>query len=165
MRYPVKALKDHRVTESKVEINNLEILYKTCNVFDKNTIDHLIIFSKFLCPHDWLDDKVYFKVINNIDIECSESFELRLQVLEIKECLRVKGFLEVNEKEAIQILTELDQKPSFLTFLKKVIFYLYDDLTVWEGCGYEGVNGCKTNSEREGINDIDWLPEPPLNLN
>ena len=165
MRYPVKALKDKRVAECKVEINTLEVLYKVCNIFDLDTIDHLVIFAKYLCPHAWLDDNVYYKVIKKIDFECSNNFELREQIFEIKAFLKVKDFLKVNEKEAIEILKNLEKKSSFLTFLKKVIFYLYDDLIVWEGCGYEGVQGCKELSERDGINDIDWLPEPPSNLN
>ena len=164
MRYPVKALKDSRVIETQIETNNLNDLYKVCKTFDKDTIDHLVILAKFLCPHDWLDDKVYFKVINKIDFECFQNFELKEEVFEIKKCLKLIEFLKANEDESIEILKKLDKKPIFLTFLKKVIFYLYDDLIVWEGCGYEDVKGCKKLSLREGINDVDWLPEPPSTL-
>ena len=165
MIFPVKAKKDPKVFSNNIMIDNLDEFFKHCITFEKDTAKYLFLFSRLLCPHNWLDDNTYFNVVIKIDKDCANDNELMNYVIEIKNMFKTNSLLDKNNEDIIIILKQFEKRNFFQAFLKKVIFYLYDDLTVWEGCGYEGVSGCKKLDVREGINDIDWLPEPPEDLN
>ena len=165
MRYPVKAKKDPKIFSKQIIINNIDELYNSCVTFDRETVEYLFVFSKFLCPHDWLDDNTYLNVIKEIDYESAKNREIKENTIEIKNLLKKNFILEKNKEEILIILKKYEKRTCFQIFFKKVVFYLYNDITVWEGCGYEGILGCNDREVRDGINDIDWLPEPPENLN
>ena len=164
MRFPVNAKKDSKV-EKITRVTHLESVYLSTTNFGSEEIDSLFFASRYLCPHNWLDDEVYYTAIGRIVSDCSSNKALRDNCSEFSSMLLKKKLLTKKPNEALQLLVSIERSTPFRTFLKTLIYYLYGDPIVWGGCGYEGVLGCNEDGERDGINDIDWLPEPPEDLN
>ena len=53
----------------------------------------------------------------------------------------------------------------FFGFIRRTtVLHLYDDHEVWEALGYEGESFSKGGYLHRGFDDLDWLPDPPIEL-
>ena len=159
MRFPVEARKDPRIKEIPT-IGNFETLLKCCLVLTEMHLRPLYFASKLLCPHEWVEDSIYYTVLNCIDKDCAFDKSLSTDCISLALALNERSFCTFHGEKAVAMLKSLEHSVGFRSFLNSTKYYFYDNSSVWGGCGYEGTNGCNNFGERFGINDIDWLPEP-----
>lgn len=158
MRYPVVARKDQRI-KPPIRASAFDDWAVESLAISTNDAHTLVATTRLLCPHEWLEDVVYRTVVLAIDRHAAAdtSFKSLLEGGIVK--IRDQGFDSAPKPERVAILKSIETTPFFRALLGLIIYHLYDDPIVWAGCGYEGVHGCSDAGAREGINDLDWLPE------
>jgi hypothetical protein len=156
-RYPVRAEKDPRVPRAAGVIAGSD--WKAGLSHLSGHADTLVVLTRTLCPHDWLEDDVYRSVIVGIDQEPANAQIIGAGVEDL--VTKNEGAINgLQSKDIRALLVQVENTPFFRTLLRRTVAHLYDNPVVWAGCGYEGTFGCDGLNQRDGINDIDWLPEP-----
>jgi len=109
-------------------------------------------------PHDGLPDAVYLTVVDQLEADAGGD----------------PGIAETLEQGATQFggvdpLDEAALRPHdgepFLELLKgKAVVAIYDNPAVWKAFGYEGPSAHLGGYAERGFDDLDWLPDPPIEL-
>lgn len=75
-----------------------------------------------------------------------------------------KGFADLDEQAALGLLRKIADA-EFFTFIRSVaVVTLYDDAEVHQLLGYEGPSFEQGGYLHRGFDDLDWLPDPPIEL-
>lgn len=87
-----------------------------------------------------------------------------VQGLHDLDTLRDVPFVQLDEESALTLLRGLQDTPFFVAIRSVAVVALYDDHEVWDLLGYEGESYDKGGYVDRGFNDLDWLPEPRIEI-
>lgn len=76
--------------------------------------------------------------------------------------LRDVPFTELDPQTALTVLRGVQDTPFFGSVLSVALVKFYDDHEVWELLGYEGPSFDRGGYLNRGFDDLDWLPNPPV---
>jgi hypothetical protein len=80
------------------------------------------------------------------------------------DAMREQRFTELSADTALTVLRAIQETPFFRGVFDVAVVKLYSDPEVWELLGYEGPSFDKGGYVDRGFNDLDWLPEPRIEL-
>ena len=73
-------------------------------------------------------------------------------------------FAGLSDEDATKIVEQVADGPFFTLVHSTTVVALYDDHQVWDLLGYEGASIDKGGYLHRGFDDLDWLPDPPIEL-
>ncbi|MGE4248407.1 MAG: hypothetical protein AB7F09_03400 [Parvibaculaceae bacterium] len=163
MRYPIAARRDPRI---KLPQQASETAHWASNAGSLSQVEAEMLCQavRTLYPHDWLDDVPYRSVVLEITRRASSDNTANLGLKVLVDELARSRFVTLTEAQRIEVFRRMEESDAFRHFQRAAVHHLYNDPSVWAGCGYEGVAGCSETEIRAGINDLDWLAEPELEI-
>lgn len=88
-----------------------------------------------------------------------------IQGLHDLDVLREVPFVELGDEAALTVLRGIQDSSAFFANVRAVaVVALYDDHEVWDLLGYEGPSFDQGGYVNRGFNDLDWLPEPKIEI-
>ena len=73
-------------------------------------------------------------------------------------------FLDLDDDAALARLTAAEGSDYFELVKATAVVELYDNPLVWKAFGYEGPSVHLGGYIDRGFDDLDWLPDPPIEL-
>ena len=137
-----------------------------------NESDIKLLFSilKQMYPHNVLHDQHYQTIIEKLIVSSAKDKEvnniLKNGISElnskVKKTMVKNTWVESSPAEQHDALKKISKTQFFSTLKQTTINNLYNNHDVWELFGYEGDAFSKGGYIHRGFNDLDWLPEPPI---
>ena len=121
--------------------------------------------ARTMFPHDKLPDEAYAKVVDELeggaagDASVAAGIEQGIAQLDDPE-----PFLELDEDGRLEALRRCEGIPFFDLLKATAVVELYDNPQVWKAFGYEGPSVHLGGYLNRGFDDLDWLPDPPIDL-
>jgi hypothetical protein len=124
----------------------------------EHAVDTTLRVARVMFPHDMLPDIAYANVVNALEPEAET-------VKQGVEALDANGvFLELDDDAALAAVTAMEGSPYFELVKSTAVVELYDNPLVWKAFGYEGPSVHLGGYIGRGFDDLDWLPDPPIEL-
>lgn len=121
--------------------------------------------ARAMYPHDALPDEAYEKVVRAVAAEAGGSEDVRATIAQgIAELDDPTPFRELDADAQTAALREAEGTPYFDLVRATAVVELYDNPLVWEALGYEGPSVHLGGYVNRGFDDLDWLPDPPIEL-
>ena len=121
--------------------------------------------ARVMYPHDALPDEAYEKVVRAVEAEASGSDDVRATIAQgIAELDDPTPFRELEADEQLAALQQAEGTPYFDLVRATAVVELYDNPLVWKALGYEGPSVHLGGYVNRGFDDLDWLPDPPIEL-
>jgi hypothetical protein len=114
--------------------------------------------ARVMFPHDMLPDIAYAKVVKALEAE-AETIEQGVTALDDP-----APFLELDADAQLEALRGLEGTDYFELVRSTAVVELYDNPLVWKALGYEGPSAHLGGYLHRGFDDLDWLPDPPIEL-
>jgi hypothetical protein len=114
--------------------------------------------ARVMFPHDMLPDIAYVKVVKALEAE-TETIEAGVARLDDP-----TPFLELDEGRQLEVLRSFQGSDYFELVRSTAVVELYDNPLVWKAFGYEGPSAHLGGYLHRGFDDLDWLPDPPIEL-
>jgi hypothetical protein len=114
--------------------------------------------ARVMFPHDMLPDSAYAKVVKALEAE-AETIENGVTALDDPE-----PFIELDEDRQLEVLRRFEGTDFFELVRSTAVVELYDNPLVWKTLGYEGPSTHLGGYLHRGFDDLDWLPDPPIEL-
>jgi len=114
--------------------------------------------ARVMFPHDMLPDIAYAKVVKALEAEV-ETIEAGVAQLDDP-----TPFLEFDEDRQLEVLRGFEGTDYFELVRSTAVVELYDNPLVWKAFGYEGPSAHLGGYLHRGFDDLDWLPDPPIEL-
>jgi hypothetical protein len=114
--------------------------------------------ARVVFPHDMLPDIAYAKVVKALEAE-AETIEAGVARLDDP-----TPFLELDEERQLEVLRSSEGTDYFELVRSTAVVELYDNPLVWKALGYEGPSAHLGGYLHRGFDDLDWLPDPPIEL-
>jgi hypothetical protein len=112
-------------------------------------------------PHDSLPDEAYEKVVDALESTAGAAETLQAGAAE----LDASGpFGELGPDERLEALKRMEGSEFFSLVHATAVVELYDNPLVWKAFGYEGPSAHLGGYVNRGFDDLDWLPEPKLEI-
>jgi hypothetical protein len=127
----------------------------------------LIAMGKVLFPHKQLPDAAYALLAKDLDAKALTDVNTAKQLVAGINSLHQAAdgdFLKASPEKQLQIVTSLEGKPFFATVRGQCITSLYDNDIAFAAFGYPGAAWDKGGYITRGFQDLQWLPEPPLEI-
>jgi hypothetical protein len=118
----------------------------------------LLRAARAMFPHDGLPDDVYMAVVEQLeadadtDASVAETLEQGVEMLAGVEPLDEAG------------LRPHDGAPVLELLKATAVVAIHDNPAVWKAFGYEGAAAHLGGYVERGFDDLDWLPDPPIEL-
>jgi len=112
-------------------------------------------------PHDSLPDEAYEKVVNALAGQSDHVSTLESGATELD---RERPFADLGPDDRLAALKRIEGSPFFALLHATAVVELYDNPLVWKAFGYEGPSVHLGGYLHRGFNDLDWLPEPKLDI-
>ena len=103
-----------------------------------------LVAARTMFPHDALPDDAYANVFAQLDDP--------------------QAFVELDEDGRLEALRRCEGSPFFDLLKATAVVAIYDNPLVWKAFGYEGPSVHLGGYLNRGFDDLDWLPDPPLEL-
>jgi hypothetical protein len=121
--------------------------------------------SRAMYPHDALPDEAYEKVVRQIEADALGDDSIRATVEQGAAQLDDPvAFEQLDAGGRLDALRAIEGSPYFNLIRATTVVELYDNPLVWEAFGYEGPSVHLGGYVNRGFNDLDWLPDPPVEL-
>jgi hypothetical protein len=114
--------------------------------------------ARVMFPHDMLPDIAYAKVVKALQAE-AETIEEGVTALDDP-----TPFLELDADAQLEVLRGFEGTDYFELVRSTAVVELYDNPLVWKAFGYEGPSAHLGGYLHRGFDDLDWLPDPPIEL-
>lgn len=128
----------------------------------------LVRLLRVAYPHDSFPDGPYERTAQTVldDAAANPRHLAQLcQGLKDLNVLRDVPFVELDDDVALTVLRGIqDSSNFFANVIGVAVVAFYDDHEVWELLGYEGPSFDKGGYIDRGFDDLDWLPEPRIEL-
>ncbi|WP_238455752.1 tat (twin-arginine translocation) pathway signal sequence [Azohydromonas lata] len=127
----------------------------------------LMAMGKVLYPHKQLPDAAYALLAKDLDAKAQKNADTAKQLVAgIRSLHQAAGgdFLKASPEIQLQIVKSLEGKPFFATVRGQCITSLYDNDIAFAAFGYPGASWDKGGYITRGFQDLQWLPEPPLEI-
>jgi hypothetical protein len=115
-----------------------------------------------LYPHDAVPDEVYARAV--LGMERLPGAEALRRFCAAVAAAWLLPFGELAETYRIQVLKRFEQTPDFVAVQRLGVRLVYDDVTLWQACGYEGASVHLGGYVKRGFDDLDWLPPLPNDI-
>jgi len=121
--------------------------------------------ARVMYPHDTLPDEAYEKVVRAVEAEASGNEGVRATIAQGIAALDDPTPFGERESDAqLQALRDAEGTPYFDLVRATAVVELYDNPLVWKAFGYEGPSVYLGGYVNRGFDDLDWLPDPPIEL-
>ena len=124
----------------------------------EHALDTTLRVARVMFPHDMLPDIAYAKVVKALEAEV-ETIEAGVAQLDDP-----TPFLEFDEDRQLEVLRGFEGTDYFELVRSTAVVELYDNPLVWKAFGYEGPSAHLGGYLHRGFDDLDWLPDPPIEL-
>jgi len=121
----------------------------------------LLSMTRTIAPHDRLEDAAYALVVKAIDSAIAADAHARAPVAAGLAALG-DGFASQAEAARVQALKAIEHSEFFQFVRAKTLATLYASAIAYAHFGYEGEAFSKGGYLTRGFNDLDWLPDVPL---
>ncbi len=121
----------------------------------------LLMVCRTICPHDGLEDAAYAVVVRAIDADAAGDAGA---LATARAGIRRLGahFATAPEPERVRRLKAIESSAFFQTARTRTLGTLYATSMAYAYFGYQGEAFSKGGYLSRGFNDLDWLPEVPL---
>jgi hypothetical protein len=121
--------------------------------------------ARAMYPHDGLPDEAYHPVVDEIAAQARADDAARAAIEQgVAELDDPTPFEELDPDARLAALRRIEGSEYFDLVRATAVVALYDNPLVWEAFGYEGPSVHLGGYVNRGFNDLDWLPEPPIEL-
>jgi hypothetical protein len=124
----------------------------------EHAVDTTMRVARVMFPHDTLPDEAYAKVVKALDGE-AEMVEHGVTALDSP-----TPFVELDADSQLAALQAAEGTDYFELVKSTAVVELYDNPLVWKAFGYEGPSAHVGGYIDRGFDDLDWLPDPPIEL-
>lgn len=124
----------------------------------EHAVDTTMRVARVMFPHDMLPDEAYAKVVKALDGE-AETVEHGVAALDSP-----TPFVELDADSQLAALQAAEGTDYFELVKSTAVVELYDNPLVWKAFGYEGPSAHVGGYIDRGFDDLDWLPDPPIEL-
>jgi hypothetical protein len=136
-------------------------------VLNPDQAETLFAATRTLYPHDRLPDRIYRRVVAELDRKAAASSEIAGFLADCVMMLDANFpvlFRERSESYRIAALVMIEGSEAFRFLQRGTIRHLYDDIEVWAAFGYEGASVHLGGYIERGFDDLDWLPGLPAGI-
>lgn len=121
--------------------------------------------ARAMYPHDALPDEAYEKVVHQIEAEARGNDALGATIEQgIAELDEPAPFKKLEADDQLAALLRVEGGEYFDLVRATAVVELYDNPLVWKALGYEGPSVHLGGYVDRGFDDLDWLPDPPIEL-
>ncbi len=121
--------------------------------------------ARTMYPHDALPDEAYEKVVRAVEAQARGSDAVRATIEQgIAELDDPSPFEALDAEAQLSALRQAEGSPYFDLVRATTVVALYDNPLVWRALGYEGPSVHLGGYVDRGFDDLDWLPDPPIEL-
>lgn len=121
--------------------------------------------ARAMYPHDALPDEAYEKVVRQIEADARGNDALGATIEQgIAELDEPTPFEELEADDQLAALLRVEGGEYFDLVRATAVVELYDNPLVWKAFGYEGPSVHLGGYVNRGFDDLDWLPDPPIEL-
>ena len=121
--------------------------------------------ARAMYPHDRLPDEAYEKVVRQIDADARGDESIVMTIEQgIAELDDPTPFKDLDADAQLAALQRAEGTPYFALVQATAVVELYDNPLVWKALGYEGPSVHLGGYVERGFDDLDWLPDPPIDL-
>lgn len=134
---------------------------KSLNTHQSKT---LLQFTRYLYPHETLDDAVYALVVKDLDAAAVDDTAAHKQLVDGVANLDDAtdgNWLAADDKARFAQVKAIEGTPFFETVRSTAVVSLYSNELAYAHFGYPGPRGSSGYLHR-GFDDLDWLPDPPI---
>lgn len=124
----------------------------------EHAADTTMRVARVMFPHDMLPDEAYAKVVNALAGEAG-TVEQGVAALDAS-----TPFVELDPDAQLAALQAAEGTDYFELVKSTAVVELYDNPLVWKAFGYEGPSAHLGGYIDRGFDDLDWLPDPPIEL-
>ena len=121
----------------------------------------LMSIARTIAPHDGLEDAAYALVVKAIDAAASADEHIRASVGSGLTGLG-ENFASQTEAARIQALKAVERSEFFRLVRSTTLGNLYSSAIAYTHFGYEGEAFSKGGYLMRGFNELNWLPDVPL---
>lgn len=121
----------------------------------------LVAMMRTIAPHDGLEEEAYRLVSRAVDAMLGTDVTLRGLVSGGLDGLGA-GFASLPESGRVTALKAIEQGPFFKFVRAQTLFNLYGSPIAYAHFGYEGEAFSKGGYLTRGFDELDWLPDVPL---
>ena len=121
----------------------------------------LLSVARTIAPHDGLEDAAYALVVKAIDAAAAADEHTRALVDSGLAQLG-EGLASRSEAARVQALRAIEHSEFFQLMRAKTLGNLYSSAMAYAHFGYEGEAFSKGGYLTRGFNELDWLPDVPL---
>jgi hypothetical protein len=121
----------------------------------------LMSVARTIAPHDGLEDAAYALVVKAIDAAASADEHIRTLVSAGLASLG-EDFASQTEAARVHALKAVEHSEFFQLSRSKTLGNLYSSAIAYAHFGYEGEAFSKGGYLNRGFNELDWLPDVPL---
>jgi hypothetical protein len=121
--------------------------------------------ARAMYPHDALPDEAYEKVVRQIQADARANAAIQATIEQgIAELDEPAPFKELDADAQLEALRRAEDGDYFDLVRSTAVVELYDNPLVWKALGYEGPSVHLGGYVDRGFDDLDWLPDPPVEL-
>ena len=124
----------------------------------EHAVDTTMRVARVMFPHDMLPDEAYTKVVKALGAE-AETVEQGVAALDGS-----TPFVQLDADAQLAALQAAEGSDYFELVKATAVVELYDNPLVWKAFGYEGPSAHLGGYIDRGFDDLDWLPDPPIEL-
>jgi len=114
--------------------------------------------ARAMFPHDGLPDEAYEKVAGALEAQAAGDDGVAATV---EEGIAALASHDPLDEDALR---PHEGEPFFELLKATAVVELYDNPLVWRAFGYEGPAAHLGGYVNRGFDDLDWLPDPPIQL-
>jgi hypothetical protein len=127
--------------------------------------DTTLHVARTLYPHDMLPDAAYENVVDAVEAEARGDDAVRAMIEQaVAELDAPTAFGDLDADARLAAVEGIEGSDYFNLVRATAVVALYDNPAVWEAFGYEGPSVHLGGYVDRGFNDLDWLPDPPIEL-
>jgi choline dehydrogenase-like flavoprotein len=119
----------------------------------EHALDTTLRVARVMFPHDMLPDSAHAKVVKAL------AGERGVAALDDP-----TPFVELDAGAQLAALQAAEGSDYFELVRSTAVVELYDNPLVWKAFGYEGPSAHLGGYVDRGFDDLDWLPDPPIEL-
>ena len=124
----------------------------------EHALETTLRVARVMFPHDMLPDLAYAKVVKALEPE-AETVAAGVAALD-----EATPFLDLDEDAQAAAVAAAEGSDYFELVRATAVVELYDNPLVWRAFGYEGPSVHLGGYIDRGFDDLDWLPDPPIEL-
>ena len=124
----------------------------------EHALETTLRVARVMFPHDMLPDLAYAKVVKALEPE-AETVAGGVAALD-----EGTPFLDLEEDAQAAAVAAAEGSDYFELVRSTAVVELYDNPLVWRAFGYEGPSVHLGGYINRGFDDLDWLPNPPIEL-